>query len=225
MRTFSTILAAGLLGAATLVPAPVPAADLGITLVQLRPSSVDLRVVCPVDPPQTVLVYEGEPTQFLGSTPISCAGGGTEQDVTVPLQRTLAAGAVVDLSATVSGDSGEINASFPGTVVVGEPSHASVPSAPRSLRARVCARSVTLSWTAPARDGGSAIDRYSSRRSGSRSVLAVTTRHRTFTGLVPRRAYGLRVAAHNQLGFSRSAALSVRTTAAGRPCRTIARRT
>ena len=224
MRAFSTILAAGLLTASALAATPAPAADLGITLVQLRQSEVDLRIVCPVDPPQSVLVYDGDPAQFLGSTPVVCVGGGAEQDVTVPLQRTLTAGATVRLSATVSGDSGEINASFPGAAVVADPVPATVPSAPRDLRARVCARSVTLSWSAPARDGGAAVDRYATRRSGQRSAAAVTVLQRTFAGLSPRRAYGLRTAAHNRVGLSRAALLSVRTTAVRRPCRTVVQR-
>jgi hypothetical protein len=202
-------------------PAAV-AADLGITLVHLHPASVDLDVVCNPDPPVNVLVYLGDHVDFLGITPVVCAGGGAVQRVTVPLNRTLTAGSRVDFSATVSGDSGEINAFFPGALVEADPTEpppvVGVPSAPRIVRVRACPHRVTLFWRAPARSGGAAVDRYRVRRPGHVRLVAPSRRSATFDGLAARHRYPLHVAAHNSAGWSREAGVVVRTSRPGGGC-------
>ncbi|KQX75825.1 hypothetical protein [Aeromicrobium sp. Root472D3] len=116
MRVLSGVLATTLLAIGA--PGSASAGALGITLDQLRPSSVRLTVVCPVDPPTTVLVFSAASSpQLIGSRAITCRGGGRSQHVVVRLSPRLTAGSLVDLSVTVSGDSGEINAWFDGARV------------------------------------------------------------------------------------------------------------
>jgi hypothetical protein len=207
--------------AAVVTGVPATAAALGITLVHLRSTAIELDVVCNPDPPVNVLVYLGDHETFLGKTPLACAGGGATQRVVVHLDRTLAVGTHVTVSATVSGDSGEINATFPDALVEADaPPAVTAPSAPRRPHARVCSRRATLSWRAPARTGGAAVDRYRARRPGHVRVVPARTRSVTFTHLRPRHRYALHVSAHNSAGWSRAAGLTVVTSRAGHGCHT-----
>jgi hypothetical protein len=208
--------------AAVVTAAPATAADLGITLVHLRSTRTELDVVCNPDPPVDVLVYLGDHETFVGKAPVACAGGGATQRVVVAIDRTLAVGTHVTLSATVSGDSGEINATFPDALVEADapPPAVTVPSAPRRLHARVCSRRATLSWRAPARTGGAAVDRYRARRPGHVRVLPAGTRSVTFTHLRGRHRYALHVSAHNSAGWSRAPGMTVVTSRAGHGCHT-----
>jgi hypothetical protein len=210
---------------------PATAAELGIQLVRLRQSSVDLSVVCPVDPPTTVLVYTGQPARSLGRKSIDCIGGGVAQAVTVPFDRVLTAGQHVYLSATVSGDSGEINAWFPNALVGPDPGTpppppptVSAPSAPWGLRVTRCPYRVVLSWRVPRTNGGAPLDSYRASRRGVHVIVPASVRTRTFKGLTPRRSYRFAVAAHNAAGYSRSAVAWVRTPAVWRGCRPTVRR-
>ena len=222
-RPLKTCLAAvlALLATSFVTAPPATSAELGITLVELRRSSVDLSVVCPVDPPTTVLVYTGQPARSLGHKSIDCVGGGVAQAVTVRFDRVLTAGSRVFLSATVSGDSGEINAWFPGALVRTD---GGTPSAPWGLRVTVCPHRAVLSWRAPRSSGRAAVDSYRSARRGAARIVPASVHTRTFTGLTPRRSYRLVVAAHNAAGYSRGAVAWVRTPAAGRGCRATVRR-
>ena len=204
-RSLASLVSVLALGAAALVaPPPAVAAPLGITLVHLRASSVDLKVVCVPDPPVNVLVYQGDHADLLGQTPIVCVGGGTEQNVTVPFTRTLTAGTRVDVSATVSGDGGEINAWFPNSLVEATgpttPPDATVPSKPTRLHVRAGVHRLTLRWRVPATNGGAAIDRYRVWRRGHVFTVPASARTKTFFRLAAGTSYTLRVTAHNRTG-------------------------
>ncbi len=191
---------------------PASADPLGITLVHLRTSSVELSVVCPTDPPTTVLVLAGatEP-RLVGHLPMDCVGGGVPQTVVVPLTESFAVGSTVDLAVTVSGDSGEINAWFPGSVV--EPAAVVVqpPGRPTHVRVRAWARTIAVRWRAPAVDPAAPVRGFRVWLRG-RSVRVPASTHRVVLhGLRPSRTYVVRVAAHNAVGRSDPVSVRVRT--------------
>jgi fibronectin type 3 domain-containing protein len=80
-----------------------------------------------------------------------------------------------------------------------------VPSAPRSPVATPGNARVTLSWLAPASNGGAIVDKYLVQRYytgvGWRNVALVTTRSYTATGLANGTKYSFRVRAHNPAGY------------------------
>jgi len=89
-------------------------------------------------------------------------------------------------------------------------SHVDVPSAPTNLRAGpVSADSVTLDWTKPRSDGGSALTGYAIERRDTTSnywtrVATVDQRKTSYTvtGLRPGVEYQLQVLAENDIGIS-----------------------
>lgn len=101
----SALALGGLAPAAGAAAAP----PLGVDLLTLSTTTATIRTVCPDDPPQTVVLYTVD--GVLGSTPISCTR--RPQVVRVPLSTPLPAGTRLDVTVLVSGDSGEITATFP----------------------------------------------------------------------------------------------------------------
>ena len=104
--------------------------------------------------------------------------------------------------------------------------NASVPSAPRSLRAIAAgSSSITLSWEAPADDGGTPVEGYriEGHRAGESSwrdlnpntrSASTTWRH---TGLDPATSWRYRVSAINSIGTGPPSAEAGATTAAAKP--------
>jgi hypothetical protein len=143
--------------------------------------------------------------------------------VEVRFDSPLRAGSVIDLSATVSGDSGEINNAWTDTRVEADPGSSppptvEAPAAPRPLHARPGPRRVRLSWVAPARTGGAPVNRYQVRRGDWVRTVSADTRSYTFTRLRNGRRYTLSVRAHNVAGFGPWArAVQVRPRPAARP--------
>lgn len=206
--TVLLLLAAAVVG----IPRSASADELGITLVHLRPTSVELVVVCPTDPPTTVFVLAGATSpQVIGQLSIDCVGGGVPQTVVVPLTGPLVPGAVVDLSATVSGDSGEINAWFPGSVVEADQSTSTLPATPTHVRVRPGSTTATVTWRAPTPEPGAAPTGYRVWLHGV-SVTVPATQHRVvLRRLCPGRAYVLHVQAFNSAGRSDPTSTTFRT--------------
>ncbi|RYY42457.1 MAG: fibronectin type III domain-containing protein, partial [Actinomycetales bacterium] len=189
---------------------PSSAAAPGISLARLQPTSAELLVACPPDPPTTVLVYEGaDEPRLIGHLGIECAGVDRAQTVVVPLDEALVAGSTVDLSATVSSDSGEINAWFPASVVDGA---VTVPPArPTNVRVTAGRRSATVTWDDPTVDPAARATGYRVWRRGQVVEVPAGTRRVVLRGLRPHRCYLVRVASINAAGASRSVTTIVRT--------------
>ncbi|RYY42453.1 MAG: fibronectin type III domain-containing protein, partial [Actinomycetales bacterium] len=189
---------------------PSSAAAPGISLARLQPTSAELLVACPPDPPTTVLVYEGaEDPRLIGHLGIDCAGVDRAQSVTVPFDEVLVAGSTVDLSATVSSDSGEINAWFPASVVEGAVT--ARPARPTDLRVTTGRRSATVTWDDPTDDPAARASGYRVWRRGEVIEVPAGTHRVVLRGLRPNRCYLVRVAGFNAAGTSRSATTVVRT--------------
>lgn len=228
MRSSLAVLTAGaLVSALGATTVQASAAELGISLEHLYRSSAVFEVVCVPDPPVTMIVRNDTANVTLGVKAIECLGDGTPQPVVVPFENTLAAGSIIDLSATVSGDSGEINNWWPGRTVEADPGSSPPPGAPpavraptvpRALHAQAGPRRARLFWVAPARTGGAPVDRYQVRRGSWVRTVSAATRSYTFSGLRNGRWYALSVRAHNVAGFGRWArAVPVRPRPPARP--------
>ena len=90
-----------------------------------------------------------------------------------------------------------------------------VPSAPRSLAAAPGVRQVTLSWQSPASNGGAAVDSYAVQRwDGTRWITIVTLTGRVYTntGLANGVTNQYRVIAHNAAGWGATSAVATATT-------------
>jgi titin len=123
-------------------------------------------------------------------------------------RRAVVAGAV----ATILGAAGSAEA---GTVVPTQAPRtatllatAVVATAPRSPVARPGDAAISLTWSAPIRNGGARIDKYRVQQATSatfpwRTVVTPTVRRYRVTGLRNGSRYYLRVAAHNPAGWSR----------------------
>ncbi|MGI6425198.1 MAG: fibronectin type III domain-containing protein [Tepidanaerobacteraceae bacterium] len=84
-----------------------------------------------------------------------------------------------------------------------------VPSAPQNFTATPGDGQVTLSWTAPASDGGAAISHYEvSADDGTTWVTASTSTSHTFTGLTNGTTYTFKVRAVNSVGNGAEASVS-----------------
>lgn len=94
--------------------------------------------------------------------------------------------------------------------------YAGAPGAPTGLAATPGSSQVGLSWTAPASDGGSAIDYYTVSGTFPGSPINTPTNATTFTvpGLTNFTSYDFSVAAHNASGFTGAAAGPVSATPA-----------
>lgn len=212
------LLAVAAAVAALAAPPAAVGADLGITLSHLRSSSVELVIVCPTDPPTTVLVLAGaDQPAVIGQTEMSCVGGGIEQTVTVPLAQPLVAGATVDLSATVSGDSGEINAWFPGSVVeTDDPGTLGPPMSPTHVRVHADRTRAVVTWRDPSTTDDPRVDGFRISRTGTALSLLSTTHRAVLRGLAPGRRYVFTLVSFNDAGDSQPVRIAVRTRGSGR---------
>ncbi|WP_310964358.1 IPT/TIG domain-containing protein [Nocardioides terrisoli] len=115
------------------------------------------------------------------------------------------------LTATYQGDeTHKESTSAPVTVTIGTPGK---PGAPRAVHALAGIQQATVTWTAPASDGGSPIEHYVVTPylggSAQKSVPTTgTSTGMTVTGLTPGKSYAFRVAAVNAVGTSVRSALS-----------------
>ena len=90
-----------------------------------------------------------------------------------------------------------------------------VPSAPRSLAAAPGVRQVTLSWQSPASNGGATVDSYAVQRwDGTKWITIVTLTGRVYTntGLANGVTNQYRVIAHNAAGWGATSAVATATT-------------
>ncbi|OQB26146.1 MAG: Fibronectin type III domain protein [Firmicutes bacterium ADurb.Bin182] len=96
-----------------------------------------------------------------------------------------------------------------------EPPAATVPSMPQGLTAAPGDRQVTLSWSAPANDGGAEINGYEVIKDGETAWTntGIATEH-TFTGLINGQSYSFRVRAVNSEGAGAEAAVTATPQAA-----------
>ena len=89
-----------------------------------------------------------------------------------------------------------------------------IPDSPTGLAAVASDAQVSLSWTAPAGNGGAAIDYYIVYQDGT-DVLHATGTSATVKSLVDGKAYGFTVAAHNSVGIgAQTSAVSATPTLA-----------
>ncbi|MGA9388547.1 MAG: MG2 domain-containing protein [Candidatus Bathyarchaeia archaeon] len=151
----------------------------------------------------TVTLVATAPTGWSASAiPSSLAvssGGSASSTLTITVLSTTAAGTY---TVTVTGTSGSLNHS--ATVTVSVPT---VPSAPQNLKATAGNAQVTLSWSAPSSNGGSAITNYNIYRGNSAggetllttlgNVLAYTD-----TAVTNGQTYYYQVTAVNSVGES-----------------------
>jgi len=109
--TLSAVLAALTL---TAVPAANAAPGLRLSLASLSVDELRVRAVCPVDPPQTLFLSSDQ--GLIASGPVTCTR--RNQVLTAPTLVTLTPGQVLtNVTITISGDSGEINAFYDQVVV------------------------------------------------------------------------------------------------------------
>jgi putative cell wall-binding protein len=94
--------------------------------------------------------------------------------------------------------------------VVPAPAPATVPGAPTGVSAVAGNAQATVSWTAPASDGGSAITQYviTSTNTTAQKVVGASVRSVVFDGLTNGTAYKFKVAARNAVGLGPASALS-----------------
>jgi subtilase family serine protease len=139
-------------------------------------------------------------TASVSPTSLTVASGGSNSStlsITVP--STTAAGTY---TVTVAGTSGSLNHS--ATVTVSVPT---VPSAPQNLKATAGNAQVTLSWSAPSSNGGSAITNYNIYRgtaSGGETLLTTLGNVLTYTdtAVTNGQIYYYQVTAVNSVGES-----------------------
>jgi minor extracellular protease Epr len=129
-----------------------------------------------------------------GSAPLT-----DSSTLTITVPSTTAAGAY---AVTVTGTNGSLSHSATVTVNV-----QTVPSAPQNLKATAGNAQVTLSWSAPSSDGGSAITNYNIYRgtvSGAETPLTTIGNVLTYTdtGLTNGQIYYYQVTAVNSIGES-----------------------
>jgi hypothetical protein len=101
------------------------------------------------------------------------------------------------------------------TAVISATPAPTIADAPTNLVATRGNAQVSLTWSAPAENGGAAIDYYIVYQNGA-DVAHVTTLSKTITGLVNGQSYSFAVAAHNSVGVGTRSA-SVSTTPATLP--------
>lgn len=133
-------------------------------------------------------------------TALTQASGVTENPWAYLLQAT--AGAISTTWTLNSSDTGET-----GIIAFKPPSGATVPDAPTSVTATAGDGQASVSWTAPASNGGSAITDYAIRYSSNGGTSWTTFSHtastattQTVTGLSDGTAYIFQVAAVNAVG-------------------------
>jgi competence protein ComEC len=96
-------------------------------------------------------------------------------------------------------------------------SNPTAPGAPTQLQAVPGDGKVTLTWVAPANDGGSAIDIYQIDVIGTDATASTTGTSFVFTGLTNGHSYSFQVKAHNSVGFGAPSTASATPAATAPP--------
>ena len=183
------------------------------------------------DPPSTVLALAGDAEATVSWTAPASDGGSPITSYTVTpspggltaitldgsttnaVVATLANGTAYTFTVVATNALGDSNASAPSNSVT--PLAATVPGAPTGAIAVAGDTAATVSWVAPASDGGSPITSYtviSSPDAISATTLDGATTSATVAGLTNGTAYTFTVVATNALGDSIASALSLEVT-------------
>jgi len=103
-----------------------------------------------------------------------------------------------------------IGAGYEAVAVATPATTAIAPSAPQTLRANFSDRTIRLNWTAPANNGGAAIQYYEVSMNGGAWTRAGSSTGHSFTGLTVGATYTFRVRAVNSAGEGAIATISTR---------------
>jgi hypothetical protein len=197
-----------------------PQAPSGVTVTP-SDSTLNLSWVAPDDGGSPIMGYTATATSSSGEgfVPRNTTGTCTTTATTCTIEG-LTNGTRYNITVTARNAIGE---STPSRAISGTP--ARVPDAPTSVTARLATSdSITVSWTAPASNGGSPITRYevTSQPATQTCTLPVgsTPPFRlecNFTGLTPRTSYTFTATATNAAGTSTASAPSAAVTVVGLP--------
>ncbi|MGD0313133.1 MAG: spherulation-specific family 4 protein [Acidimicrobiales bacterium] len=142
--------------------------------------------------------------------------------VTVACAAIVQIGTLGGAGAAPEHGSGRNGGSPPGRTGGSPPSRTSVPTAPTAVTAVAGPASATITWTAPASDGGSRISGYRISPSSGSSVTVGVVSDDVITGLVDGTVYTFTVAAVNAVGTGPASAPSNPVTPVAAPAKAAA---